>query len=308
MRPDESERAGDMAEAMIGADGHLDEGAAHAFVDGALSADEAARVAEHLDGCARCAALVAEARGLAAAATGVIGRLDDGPGAVLLRGDGVIVPARGRRPAQVRAGLRVAAAALLVAGIGGSAYLGSRRYEAPVERGQAVSAQAPAAEPVVPAVAAPRPAPALVPAPAPDKVTSAAAEPREVAGADSAAAPATAVTLAAPALARRPIALDARARAVGASAECFIVTGAPSRSKPTATPARFPSPLQLDTSGVVLADGAAQGAWARVHNDSLQVTWRDSTLPVLVVGRDGRGWTDGAVRLAPQPAGRCGPP
>ena len=48
---------------------HLDEGTIHSWLDGALSADEAARVEAHVKECAQCQAAVAEARGFIAASS-----------------------------------------------------------------------------------------------------------------------------------------------------------------------------------------------------------------------------------------------
>lgn len=62
---------------------HLDEGTIHAWLDGALSAAEADGVAAHVAECARCAAAVAEARGLIAASSRILAKLDDVPGGVL---------------------------------------------------------------------------------------------------------------------------------------------------------------------------------------------------------------------------------
>ena len=56
---------------------HPDEGSIHAWLDDALDADEASRVALHVESCAECAGLVAEARGLIAGASRVVRLLDD---------------------------------------------------------------------------------------------------------------------------------------------------------------------------------------------------------------------------------------
>ena len=61
---------------------HIDEGTIHAWLDGALAADEAGRVEEHVAQCATCAAAVAEARGLIAGASRILMALDDVPGEV----------------------------------------------------------------------------------------------------------------------------------------------------------------------------------------------------------------------------------
>ncbi len=60
---------------------HLDEGLIHAWLDGALSEEVAAEVQARADGCAECAARVAEARGLVAGASRVVSALDAVPAA-----------------------------------------------------------------------------------------------------------------------------------------------------------------------------------------------------------------------------------
>ena len=62
---------------------HLDEGTIHAWIDGALPPDEAARVEAHAGSCAQCAAQVAEARGLVAASSRIVSALDTVPGGVI---------------------------------------------------------------------------------------------------------------------------------------------------------------------------------------------------------------------------------
>src|SRR5579871_3717600 len=57
---------------------HLDEGTVHAWLDGALAPEEARRAEEHARDCARCAALVADARGLVAGASRIVAALDGG--------------------------------------------------------------------------------------------------------------------------------------------------------------------------------------------------------------------------------------
>ena len=60
---------------------HLDEGTIHAWIDGELPPDEAARVEAHVQSCAACGAMVAEARGLVAASSRIVSALDALPGA-----------------------------------------------------------------------------------------------------------------------------------------------------------------------------------------------------------------------------------
>jgi hypothetical protein len=62
---------------------HLDEGTVHAWLDGALSAEESAGVERHIAQCKECAALVAEARGMIAGASRVVSALDVVPGGVI---------------------------------------------------------------------------------------------------------------------------------------------------------------------------------------------------------------------------------
>ena len=58
---------------------HLDEGTIHAWLDGALSPDEAAHAEAHVASCTVCADAVAEARGLIAASSRILLALDDVP-------------------------------------------------------------------------------------------------------------------------------------------------------------------------------------------------------------------------------------
>lgn len=153
---------------------HLDEGVVHAWLDGQLSATDAARIESHIAGCADCAAMVAEARGFVAASSRILTGLDGVPARVVPR-------SRSRaRIWQVRA-----AAAMIVVALGAAAVLsdpggrfGQLRREAAVPQPEAVASQppapartadTPAAAPATPALPSP---PSLVqramtPAPAP---------------------------------------------------------------------------------------------------------------------------------------------
>lgn len=88
---------------------HPEEGTIHGWLDGALPADEAAAVEAHVAGCSECAARVAEARGLIAAASRIVGALDVIPSGV--------IPVRkpARRAWYMSNQLRAAAAVLIVA-------------------------------------------------------------------------------------------------------------------------------------------------------------------------------------------------
>lgn len=87
---------------------HPDEGTIHAWLDGALGADEAAQIEAHVKDCAECAAAVAEARGFIAASSRILTALDNAP-------RGVIPAAPAKRRFDPTA-WRIAATVLVVAG------------------------------------------------------------------------------------------------------------------------------------------------------------------------------------------------
>ena len=87
---------------------HLDEGTIHSWLDGALSRDEAARVAAHVEDCSECGAAVAEARGFIAASSRILTALDNAPRGVI---PATAAPRRRFDPFV----LRVAATVLVVA-------------------------------------------------------------------------------------------------------------------------------------------------------------------------------------------------
>jgi anti-sigma factor RsiW len=62
---------------------HLDEGTIHAWLDGALTPDEAAQADAHVKDCPQCQAAVAEARGFIAASSRILTALDDAPRGVI---------------------------------------------------------------------------------------------------------------------------------------------------------------------------------------------------------------------------------
>jgi hypothetical protein len=86
---------------------HLDEGTIHSWLDGALSAEEAARVSAHVEECPQCAAAVAEARGFIAASSRILTALDNVPQGV--------VPIGAHGKPRNWAAWRAAAAVLVVA-------------------------------------------------------------------------------------------------------------------------------------------------------------------------------------------------
>lgn len=88
---------------------HPDEGTIHAWLDGALGADEAAQIDAHVRGCAECAAAVAEARGFIAASSRILTALDNAPRGVIP----AAAPVRKRFDPMV---WRIAASVLVIAG------------------------------------------------------------------------------------------------------------------------------------------------------------------------------------------------
>jgi hypothetical protein len=110
---------------------HPDEGTIHSWLDGALSADEAARVEAHVKDCPECAVAVAEARGFIAAASRILTALDNAP-----RG---VIPAAAPKKSIDPIVWRVAATLLVVAGgtfavlrsNGGKSAPGFTTYETP---------------------------------------------------------------------------------------------------------------------------------------------------------------------------------
>src|SRR5256885_7382952 len=100
---------------------HLDEGTIHAWLDGALDAEESARVEEHVAQCAACSAAVEEARGFVAGASRILTALDQTPGGVAPRSPTFDV--KQRRSASLWGALhltpaRAAAAALIFVAAG----------------------------------------------------------------------------------------------------------------------------------------------------------------------------------------------
>jgi anti-sigma factor RsiW len=97
---------------------HLDEGTIHAWLDGALDAEESARVEEHTAACATCAAAVADARGLVAGASRILSALDDVPAGVIPRSPAATeIPLATRRSSSVWHRLRLTPARAAAAAV-----------------------------------------------------------------------------------------------------------------------------------------------------------------------------------------------
>ena len=148
---------------------HLDEGTIHAWLDGALGQADAARVETHVAECAACAAAVAEARGLIAGASRVLGALDPMPSHVVPAG--LSAPPTARSKVADIAGVRragrrlfrltparLAAAAVIVVAAGTMLTMTGRErrpYATSVTQSRDAAAPRPAPGPSVPAPSVP---------------------------------------------------------------------------------------------------------------------------------------------------------
>ncbi len=107
---------------------HPEEGTLHGYIDGDLSAADAAAVELHVGGCVRCAAALAEARGFVAAASHVITTLDAAPSSAAKPAVPLIAKSATRertvRPPIFRVPYARAAALLLL--VGGTAFVVDR--------------------------------------------------------------------------------------------------------------------------------------------------------------------------------------
>lgn len=140
---------------------HPDEGTIHAWLDGALPPAEGSALEAHVTSCAECAAAVAEARGMLAAASRILSALDDVPGGVIpaaAPADATrVAPGRASaaevRPFRFRAARWQVAAGLMIAVAGSWLVLrndGARDMVEVKAADTSMAEVAPAAEPVVP--------------------------------------------------------------------------------------------------------------------------------------------------------------
>ncbi|MGQ0715270.1 MAG: anti-sigma factor family protein [Gemmatimonadaceae bacterium] len=227
---------------------HLDEGTIHAWLDGELTAEEAARVELHVASCASCSDAVAEARGLIAASSRILTALDDVPRAIPAGQDASRVPA-GRRDRL--AVWRIAAVLALVAG-GGALTLAVHRD--PATRAEVQLASEPASEvelAVADAPAADETRPVTPPSPPP------AARAERARAAVGSGAPASRRT--------RERDLDVSKAADIAIVQDYLAAAAPS----TASPARTDDTLR--TLPIVAAKRAEQSSQADAPSVSEQV-------------------------------------
>ena len=138
---------------------HPDEGTIHAWLDGALSGDEATELEAHVAACDVCGAAVAEARGLVAASSRILGALDNVPGGVVPKTGAVSPFVERLRTAPARPVRRWsprvwAVAATLVMAVGVGVVL--QNSDRMPERKESVATAA--SSPAAPAAVAPQPA------------------------------------------------------------------------------------------------------------------------------------------------------
>lgn len=163
------------------ADGHVEQGTVHAWLDNAFNAEDAARIAAHVATCAACQSVVAEARGLLAGSARILGALDGVPMSVVPQEDAARTAARIATAVPTPSAARVnarrwwpaAAAALLV--VGTTSVWQRTRSTPAAETGAEPAATAPTATAPTPAAepaAAAAPAVARAVAPASEPVTT----------------------------------------------------------------------------------------------------------------------------------------
>jgi hypothetical protein len=251
--------------------GHLDDATAHAWLDGALSREDAAGIEAHVQTCDQCAETVARARGMIAAASRILGALDHVPVHV--------VPARARRRGVWWAWPARVAAALLV--VAGGTVVVTRRLvvERPAVLHQLQAESKAAASP--PVAAAPSPAPAPAPVASPAQRPGLRAFAPRASAAPAAAAPAAA--------ARVRISSDSVATTVP---QCFDVVAPASGA--------VAKRIVLDTGHAALVNAQA-ARWTAAGADSVEVV-SDSLNGVRVEARIAADSMTGAASAAPNVA------
>jgi hypothetical protein len=220
---------------------HPDEGAIHAWLDGALSHEEGAEIEAHASACAECASAIAEARGLIAASSRIVSALDIVPAGV------IPVRTRVRRPWYATAQLRAAAAVLFVAGAS-FALLRTGDKQSTAEVSQRVTADASSGS-------EPAQGPAPLTGEAARPVQDFVRPPEKSAGQTQSAAPSTTNVAPRPPQAATATRSDTRA-ATGAAAKAAegvqITTVPPPAAAPAPTLAEAPRPPFPDTASRVV--------------------------------------------------------
>ena len=255
---------------------HLDEGTIHAWLDGALSADESAAIEVHIAECGACAELVAEARGLIAGSSRILTALDHVPRGVIPGGaPAAPIPASRAESRPVRRwasrpALRAAAAVLFLAGASAVVFSSAGDDAAGVAADAMQSLEAESA-----VVTQPTMRPLEMPAPAGSGAagsvgnTSAAAR-AEVGAAREAVSDAAGALRGSDANAQGTVAAPDQQRAgtsrgvtVGAAAPRMAAPGAAAPAAPTSSTATSPPPPSASGAAVGAVAGQSTGAPAR---------------------------------------------
>ncbi len=235
---------------------HLDEGMVHAWLDDALPASEAREIATHVQSCALCTALVAEARGFVAASTRIVAQLD--------HVSANVNPANSATKAQRRQQNRrawwqhpgVAAAAVL--GVSTMSWIALHDKQTVVAPA-AAPVVAPVAAVTTPMAAAPaRSTPTRTATPAPTQRSVAAIADRVVGRAEAIAVPMSApVPLTMRARGANTLAASEREETTTSLVGCYVVSRARGDdAKSAGSPlAELPSNIQL-TDSVAVSAGA----------------------------------------------------
>ncbi len=271
--------------------GHPDEGSLQTWLDDAFDAASGAQVQAHVGGCVVCQQAVATLRGYTAAASRILGALDDAPGGVVAREDtakaaaAIVAQAGMRTRAEQKAAkawytrpaFRVAAALALMAG--GTTWVMSRSTEVAVSTDVSTAAGADAAAPAVaaPAVAAPAAEAPAVQAPA----LAATAQPladvaTEKANVSTATTPSTTL----------PMAAIAKAADVAAPVAAEMVVAAEPMAQARKATARIDSASPANVSDPMVS-GRAMATMAAMAASAPTVAPSPRTVIVRGTVRDG---------------------
>jgi anti-sigma factor RsiW len=274
---------------------HLDAGEIHAWLDGALSPEETARVESHVAECPTCREAVAEARGFIAASSRILSALDAVPAGVVPATPRVRPAGRPRRV--VSWPVRAAAAAVVVAV--GIAVVARRVPERMTDRVSApaptplVAPALPSAPSAAPAPAKPAPAVHSRPASSPQAKVSAEASRSRVWSGRGVTGGAAKVVAPAP-VAASDAAVSEKGHSVGVAAGTGPVPTMQSVRAALASPAIAGARGSAGT--VHLLAPACDSAVRKLAADSVML----SALPLdSVVRRDSIAQADSALRRCP---------
>jgi len=226
---------------------HPDQGTIHAWLDGALDANESRALEAHVATCGECQALVAEARGLVAAASRIVGQLDGVPHDVLPL---AVVPrsVAAPKPARVTRWRYVGLAAAAVLGVTTTTWLARDRgsvRDPQVEQTRDVASAPTIAQPqaIASATSSPPAADAVVKARRLTVRESAASASRVAVAAQAAAPPASTLQSTAPSTPTTTSAIAAGGATPAVAAPRALPVAAPLAA--ATTPPASPAPMPL---------------------------------------------------------------